>query len=161
MIHDPWIPSNKIIGGHISPRPIPWQVQVRRTGREFDFRELFCGGTIINRYSILCAARCQVDLYVRTGAFIVAGATSSEPGQNGQTIRIIKVINHPDWNKDTLHNNDISILKLKDPLKFNTNVQKACLPAKCVPKPDRPPCINDLPSRGFVSGWGRTKRGMY
>ena len=32
------------------------------------------------------------------------------------------------WDKDQTSNNDIVILKLKSPLKFNDNVQPACLP---------------------------------
>ena len=47
-----------------------------------------------------------------------------------QRIDLEKIIwntKHP-WDKDGTSNNDIVILKLKSPLKFNDNVQPACLP---------------------------------
>ena len=62
----------------------------------------------------------------------------------GQKIPILKVINHPDFSQDCF--NDIAILKLAKPLRFNLNVQPACLPdASFEPKPN---------SGAWVSGWG-------
>ena len=60
----------------------------------------------------------------------------------GQKIPILKVINHPDFSQDCF--NDIAILKLAKPLRFNLNVQPACLP-DFEPKPN---------SGAWVSGWG-------
>ena len=61
----------------------------------------------------------------------------------GQRIPILKVINHPDFSQDCF--NDIAILKLAKPLRFNLNVQPACLPdASFEPKPN---------SGAWVSGW--------
>ena len=46
--------------------------------------------------------------------------------------------------------NDIVILKLKSPLKFNSKVQPACLPsADWAPENDE-----KMKERCFVSGWG-------
>ena len=62
----------------------------------------------------------------------------------GQKIPILKVINHPDFSQDCF--NDIAILKLAKPLRFNLNVQPACLPdASFEPKPN---------SGAWLSGWG-------
>ena len=53
------------------------------------------------------------------------------------------------YNADTTEN-DIIILKLKSPLKFNSKVQPACLPsADWEPENDE-----KMKERCFVSGWG-------
>ena len=42
----------KIVGGNITLSPIPWQVSVQFGGSHF------CGGTILDTYTILSAAHC-------------------------------------------------------------------------------------------------------
>ena len=42
----------EIVGGQIAPSPIPWQVSVLIGGSHF------CGGTILDSYTILSAAHC-------------------------------------------------------------------------------------------------------
>ena len=61
----------------------------------------------------------------------------------GQKIPILKVVNHPDFSQDWFNN--IAIVKLAKPLRFNSNVQQACLPDNSFePKPN---------SGAWVSGW--------
>jgi len=123
--------NGRIVGGLIALTPIPWQVQVRTSS------QIFCGGTILDKYTILSAAHCQI----LSNQYIVAGATNSQPGP--QTIRIKNVINHPNYNSDTV-DFDYSIVKLTSPLSFNTNVKPACLPT-----------ANFVPGNVAVaSGWG-------
>ena len=43
---------DKIVGGVTAASPIPWQVSVRRGTSHF------CGGTILNKWTILSAAHC-------------------------------------------------------------------------------------------------------
>ena len=45
----------EIVGGQIAPSPIPWQVSVLDGGSHF------CGGTILDTYTILSAAHCFDD----------------------------------------------------------------------------------------------------
>ena len=57
----------EIVGGQQAPSPIPWQVSVQNGGQHF------CGGTILDTFTILSAAHCfkrdLVDGYsVRTGS---------------------------------------------------------------------------------------------
>ena len=42
----------EIVGGNITLSPIPWQVSVQFEGSHF------CGGTILDTYTILSAAHC-------------------------------------------------------------------------------------------------------
>ena len=56
------------------------------------------------------------------------------------------------YNDGTMEN-DVIILKLKSPLKFNSKVQPACLPsADWAPENDE-----KMKERCFVSGWGNQK----
>ena len=57
----------EIVGGQIAPSPIPWQVSVQNGGQHF------CGGTILDTFTILSAAHCfkrdSVDGYsIRAGS---------------------------------------------------------------------------------------------
>ena len=57
----------EIVGGQQAPSPIPWQVSVQNGGQHF------CGGTILDTFTILSAAHCfkrdSVDGYsIRAGS---------------------------------------------------------------------------------------------
>ena len=135
--------NSKIIGGQEADEPIPWQVQVRNSDGF-----LFCGGTIIDEYTILSAAHCCIAAELND--YIVAGALFSEPGPGTQTVSIKSVKNHPDFDENTLdgypYDFDYSIVKLASKLTLNAYVKPACLPTKdFVPGPI-----------ATVSGWGGT-----
>ena len=149
-----WMNSkNRIYGGLEADSPIPWQVQMKTTKT----REVDCGGTILNRDTILTAAHCKIT---KRSHFVVAGVTDSRNGllpasPQAQTSRIKRVINHPNFipeypTQKSFHF-DITILKLKSPFKFNRDVNFACLPAPNF----------STQKRGLVSGWGYLKQGMY
>ena len=71
----------------------------------------------------------------------------------GQKVYIEKVIIHENYNTNTI-DNDIAILKLKTPLKFNDNVRPACLPQdNFVPE--------NFGGIGVVSGWGTLTEGIF
>ena len=126
--------NSKIVGGMIATSSIPWQVQVRLGDGTF------CGGTILDEYTILSAAHCKLT----STTVIIAGATSINSGS--QTIRVKNAINHPNYDSTTLAF-DYSIAKLTSPLSFNANVKAACLPT-----------ANFVPGNVAVaSGWGSIK----
>ena len=60
---------------------------------------------------------------------------------------------HENFNKTVRDDNDVAILKLKTPLEFNNNVQKACLP----PPNYKPENVDK--TMGTISGWGNTVDG--
>ena len=49
------ISSDRVVGGADTPSPIPWQVSVRSGSFHF------CGATILDASTLLCAAHCQVS----------------------------------------------------------------------------------------------------
>ena len=66
------IPS-EIVGGQDVPFPIPWQVSVRF------FESHFCGGTILDASTVLCAAHCFFEDTVY-GKSIRAGSIQRSSG---------------------------------------------------------------------------------
>ncbi|GJQ74527.1 hypothetical protein Trydic_g21392 [Trypoxylus dichotomus] len=77
-----------------------------------------CGGVILSPEMILTAAECvngidTKDVSIRAG--------SAKWNSGGQVIMVEKVINHPKYAQES-YENDISILKLKDKLKFGETV---------------------------------------
>merc|ERR1711971_959239 len=109
--------SDRIVGGVDAPTMIPWQVSVRSG------TFTFCGATILDASTILCAAHCFYQSSA-SGKSIRAGSTQKSSG--GQIRNIASIV----WNTNagqtydsgTL-DNDFVILKLESPLELNDDVQ--------------------------------------
>jgi secreted trypsin-like serine protease len=89
----------------------------------------FCGGTILDAKTILSAAHCFPKGAQGTdGKQVMAGSVNVQDTKTSQIIDFGKLV----WNTKQPYNensnNDIIIIKLKSPLKFNDKVQPACLP---------------------------------
>jgi len=151
-----WMSSkvDRIVGGKFAPKPVPWQISIRAdatTGH-------WCGGTILDKNTILSAAHCFYD--DSTGLqpapntdleFVVAGALKLNDNNGVQAIQVAKRVEYKEGGNKYDHltnNNDIIILKLKSPLTFNANVQPACLPDASFKS-----------EKAVVSGWGIEKFG--
>ena len=142
--------GSRIIGGESAPSPIPWQVLVTITNRGT------CGGTILDKETILSAAHCFHPLSPGDDKdFIEAGviqlASKGRKKFMGQKRFIKQIISHPNYDRLT-EDNDIAILKLEQPLFFDENVKPANLPDESF-KPE------EDGKKAIVSGWGRTSNG--
>jgi len=135
-------PSTRIINGKTAPSPIPWQVHLRQVSPSGGF-SYFCGGTIIDAKTILTAAHCYHGKNLKgTDFFVTAGVVHVEDGA-GQSAFVEKITLHESYDNVNV-DNDVAILKLKTPLTFTNNVQRACLPeASYVPT-----------GKAVASGWG-------
>ena len=109
--------NSRIVGGYQAWRPIPWQVRVG--GR--------CGGTILDEYTILTAAHCNImsNEYILAGALSLQSSLGLDP--KPQYIQVKNNITHYNY-KGYEYGYDMSILKLREPLIFNNHVKPACLP---------------------------------
>ena len=139
--------SDRIVGGEAAPSPIPWQAAVLSSNGN-----QYCGATILDSHTLLCAAHCQPNLSdkIRVG--------STHRYNEGQVRDIAQVIYNNnegfEYNDSTL-NNDFVILKLRDPLELNENVQPACLPSSSSYLD-----VLSTEDRCFTSGWGTLSSGL-
>lgn len=135
--------SDKIVGGVAAAAPIPYQVSVR-SGTHGGGH--FCGGSILDASTILCAAHCFHNKKGEKRTYYVMAGAANKYSNSAQFSEIERLV----WNTQQpyqpgSHNNDAVLLKLKTPLTFNDDVKPACLPDA------------DFDPSGlscYVSGWG-------
>merc|ERR1712106_162912 len=141
--------SGRIVGGkEVSPKyKLPYQVM-------FQAGPFMCGGTIINKRSVITAAHClyegQTLMQPSTHSLLVMiGEHSICDGANegGKVIKVEKVHVRSDYGTPRSAN-DFAILKLAEDIQFTANIKPACLPEK--EKKD----YSGL--WAVVSGWGGT-----
>ena len=90
----------RIGNGKDAQRPIPWQVSIRASYRK-NFGKSICGGTILNKKTVLTAAHCVDE---NTTFAIVVGALFNDDlddkdyyGHQVQFINATTIL-HPDYN---------------------------------------------------------------
>ncbi|ROT79325.1 trypsinogen 1 [Penaeus vannamei] len=128
---------NKIVGGtDAKPGELPYQLSFQDIS--FGFAWHFCGASIYNENWAICAGHC-----------VVAGELNQDVDEGTeQTVILSKIIQHEDYNGFTI-SNDISLLKLSQPLSFNDNVRAIDIPAQG----------HAASGDCIVSGWGTTSEG--
>lgn len=95
--------EGRIVGGDaVSINSFPWILTLRRLGSHR------CGAAIISTTRALSAAHCTVGI---GGNGFEVRAGSTQHGSGGQLLSTSNVINHPQYNAQTL-NNDICVIWL-------------------------------------------------
>ncbi|KAL9980271.1 hypothetical protein ACROYT_G008832 [Oculina patagonica] len=136
-------PHSKIIGGrNTRPGAWPWQVSLKHRHRGHQ-----CGGSVVGPQWILTAAHCfdglnQTNFTIITGEHHLSRADGLE-----QEVAIEKLIKHPRYDESCNYNNDVAMLKLTKPLRYNNRVGPVCLP-----KSDFSSGTNC-----YITGWGTTE----
>ena len=72
--------TSEVVGGQDAPSPVPWQVSVR------SWSSHFCGATILDESTLLCAAHCFSSSST-SGKTIRAGSTQRLSG--GQVFMLL------------------------------------------------------------------------
>nr|XP_054748066.1 suppressor of tumorigenicity 14 protein homolog [Lytechinus pictus] len=136
----PIMDANVIMGFAVTTRgKWPWHAGVISSSKS-----PYCGGTLINRKWVLTAGHCVVGL--RNGK-VYLGITNWKTGrEDGQTIPVERIWVHPNYTGGPAYQNDLGIMKLKEPATLNNFVQPACLPPRGYVIPDG--------SYVTATGWG-------
>ncbi|MFE8596894.1 serine protease [Archangium violaceum] len=168
--------GQEIVGGvEARPNSHPWIVSIQSYGSHF------CGGSLVRVGAreesdiVLTAAHCVYDGL--SSATVAAGAHDlSRPASGQTTVRVVRSVYHPSYDPDTTLN-DIAILKLEKPIKFNQPVAGSCgdslgmrpnlstqLASGFTTTPVCLPAANESVSDGTMmtaAGWGLTREGGY
>ncbi|XP_068611622.1 cationic trypsin-3-like [Brachionichthys hirsutus] len=134
--------ESRIIGGHEAwPHSWPWQVSLQFVSMAT------CGGAVISPLWIISAAHCFRRHNKASFWKVLAGKHNldnpQEPGQ--QVVGVAVIVSHHGYDPRT-KDNDVSLLKLRQPLVFSRSVGSIQV-WKTPPSPSRT-CT--------VTGWGAT-----
>jgi secreted trypsin-like serine protease len=128
-----------IVGGvPASDNEWPWQIRMYENA---DDKWGFCGGSLIDSQWVLTAAHC------------VPGVTSVNIGYGSinrskqKRVKSAAVISHPQYNATNNSENDIALIKLAKPIKFNKGAAKVPLASNDVYK-------GSFGQKAYVTGWG-------
>ncbi|KAM4606930.1 chymotrypsin-like elastase family member 2A [Discoglossus pictus] len=140
--------SRVVNGMEAAPNSWPWQVSLQYSSGGSWYHT--CGGTLIASNWVLTAGHCissSRSYRVQVGKH---NLRLSEP--KSQTIRVIKLINHPRWNSNQLSSgNDISLIKLETHVTLSDAIKLSCLPPAGYFLPNNFSC--------YVTGWGNIRTG--
>lgn len=139
----------RIVNGKVIGRArMPWMAHIVTNYKiKSTFRQLACGGTILSRRFILTAAHCVHFGYRRPLSIDVR--YNSTYLEEGPIASAKDVIPHPRFSMTTVAN-DIALVKLTKPLRFDKFVKPICLPMR------RLELVN---KKAYASGWGKLSEG--
>jgi len=142
----------EIVGGEdCDISDYPWQAAIYADG-------YLCGASVIHQYWVLTAAHCvEEGNQVISAENITVGVGSSNEyaglfGSGGDEYDVAEVISHSNygWN-----GNDIALLRLKEPIEFDNNVQ----PISLICSEQVLAGAQNVGVTTTITGWGNTSQG--
>lgn len=144
--------TGRIVNGRVSGfGDWPWQVLVRESTWLGLFSKNKCGGVLLNEKYVLTAAHCKPG-FLASLVVVLGDVDLSNNYEPRQPIEknVKRVIVHRDYVARTF-DNDLALLELASPVKFDEHILPICLP-----KDDSDDFVGDM---GTVTGWGRLNYG--
>ncbi|XP_076836296.1 ST14 transmembrane serine protease matriptase b [Brachyhypopomus gauderio] len=142
--------NSRIVGGQTSTEgEWPWQASLHVKGHGH-----VCGASVISNRWMITAAHCVQDagqiMYSQPDVWMVHLGLHDQGQYNRWTMHknVKRIISHPDYHSSEF-DNDIALVELDSPIKFNQRVWPICLPA-----------ATDEFFAGkpvWITGWGRVQ----
>ncbi|XP_023161208.2 uncharacterized protein LOC111592952 isoform X2 [Drosophila hydei] len=145
-------PEQRVVQGNVARRGRhPWQATIRTRGRG-GISSHWCGAVVISKRHLLTAAHCVYG-HPKGAYFVRVGDHYANIAEHSEVDSFIETwYTHEQFRQPTHMNNDIAVVVLKTPLKFNDYVQPICLPELGAPLLENRTCT--------ISGWGSIKSGV-
>ena len=143
-----------IVGGEdCSISDYPWQAAIYADG-------YLCGASVIHQYWVITAAHCvENGNQVADAESITVGVGSTNEyaglfSSGGEEYEVEEVISHPSYSGSASNGNDIALLRMKNPIQFNNNVQ----PVSIICQSQVNLGAQDPGAISTVTGWGNTSQ---
>ncbi|TVY64350.1 Trypsin [Lachnellula suecica] len=115
------VPTSDIVGGTVAAAgDFPYIVSLSYSGSHF------CGGVLLNAYTVLTAGHCSVD-YPASSVKVRAGTLTWASGGTQVSVKAITV--NPSYSASTT-NNDMALWHLSSPLTASSTIGYATLPVQ-------------------------------
>jgi len=137
--------EERIVGGSIAEvNSYPWLAALQYR------HKFYCGGALISNRYILTAAHCVHGVPKDQITIVLGEHDRNETDESlTQYRKIASFERHPEFQRATF-NNDIAVLRMDRPIRFNKYISPACLPIDYEEE--------DFDGEiGMVAGWGRTE----
>ncbi|POS73705.1 trypsin, partial [Diaporthe helianthi] len=114
-------PPSSIVGGTTAASgDFPFIVSLSQSGSHF------CGGVLLNAYTVVTAAHCSVD---QTASRVKVRAGSLTWASGGTQVGVSAIKYHPSYNSDTT-DYDVAVWHLATPIAASSTISYATLPAQ-------------------------------
>jgi len=151
----------QVVGGTPVPNgKYPFMTSIQAdTSKRPPYKEHFCGGTLIDRDSVMTAAHCVVFIGKETNnrtldyrdVRLDVGVTvlNTDQGQRRRIERLSHIRVHPDYNGRRNNKFDVAVIRLNNPVNGIEPIERA--------DPASGDDLESPPDDAIVAGWGDTR----
>jgi len=141
--------KQRIMGGKVveKMKKYPWQVSLA-TGFFGAFYQHRCGAVMLTEWWVLTAAHCLHTLGSSSTLYVLGGFLNMDDRDGAQIRKVYETFSHENFVPD-LYEQDIALMRLQSPMKYNPSLLPICLPSA------RVDYNSHVGTVGILTGWGR------